>query len=127
MNWSKLTKINWDVVGNKVVDYATLYGVKLLVALLIFIVGKWIAKKVQHYTQKILLARKVDETVVKFVGNILYIALFAMVILAVLGKLGIQTTSFVAIFGAAGLAIGLALQGSLSNFASKMACKKRIP
>jgi len=118
MNWSKLAEINWDAVGTKIVDYVTLYGVKLLMALLIFIVGKWVAKKVQQYTQKILLARKVDETVVKFAGNILYIALFAMVILAALSNLGIQTTSFVAIIGAAGLAIGLALQGSLSNFAS---------
>ncbi|MCK5808076.1 mechanosensitive ion channel [bacterium] len=118
MKWKKLTEIEWGVVADKAIGFSTEYGLKLLVALLIFLIGKWFAKKIQHYTQKVLLARKVDETIVKFAGNILYIALFAMVILAALSKLGIQTTSFVAIFGAAGLAIGLALQGSLSNFAA---------
>ena len=60
----------------------------------------------------------VDETLISFVGNLTYIALLAFVIIAALNQLGIQTTSFIAVIGAAGLAIGLALQGSLANFAA---------
>ena len=62
--------------------------------------------------------REVDPTIVSFTIGLTYIALMAFVILASLGQLGIQTTSFIAIIGAAGLAIGLALQGSLANFAA---------
>jgi small conductance mechanosensitive channel len=61
---------------------------------------------------------KVDETLVKFVGNITYVVLIVIVVIAALNQLGVQTTSFIAIIGAAGLAIGLALQGSLANFAA---------
>jgi len=60
----------------------------------------------------------VDVTLVSFAGNLIYVALLAFVIIAALGQLGIQTTSFIAILGAAGLAVGLALQGSLANFAA---------
>ena len=63
-------------------------------------------------------AKNIDQTLVKFTGNLTYIALLIFVILAAIGQLGIQTTSFIAVMGAAGLAIGLALQGSLANFAA---------
>ena len=61
---------------------------------------------------------KVDATLVSFVGNLIYVSLLTFVILAALAQLGIQTTSFIAVIGAAGLAVGLALQGSLANFAA---------
>ncbi len=61
---------------------------------------------------------KVDPTLISFLGHMIYIALLTFVVLAALGQLGIQTTSFIAVIGAAGLAVGLALQGSLSNFAA---------
>lgn len=91
---------------------------QIVYAVAIYIVGKWLAKMVTSFIKKLMVKADVDETLVKFVGNLTYIGLLAFVIIAALGKLGIQTASFVAVIGAAGLAVGLALQGSLSNFAA---------
>lgn len=101
--WSDLA---YDVVG------------RIVLALLVLIIGRWVAKLVRKATRNVLNRKSVDPTIVSFVENLVYVALMVFVILAALGKLGIQTASFVAIIGAAGLAIGLALQGSLSNFAA---------
>lgn len=102
----------------KITGYLTLYGLKVVAAIAIFIIGRWVAKLFEKITEKVLEKRHVDPTLVSFVGNLTYIALLVFVILAALSQLGIQTTSFIAVIGAAGLAIGLALQGSLSNFAA---------
>jgi small conductance mechanosensitive channel len=90
----------------------------LVIALAIFIVGHWIAKAARGTIKKVMNRHEVDPTLVNFLGNLIYAALLAVVILAALGRLGIETTSMLAIFGAAGLAIGLALKDSLSNFAA---------
>ncbi|MCD6526088.1 MAG: mechanosensitive ion channel [Desulfuromonas sp.] len=102
----------------RILDLLFLYGPKLLAAIAIFILGRWLAKLVRSTVQRILKKSKVDELLISFVGSLSYMAMLAMVIIAALNQLGIQTTSFVAIVGAAGLAIGLALQGALSNFAA---------
>ncbi len=102
----------------KVYALVMLYGVKVIAAIAIFIIGRWVAKGFRSVTKRLMSKRNVDPTIVGFVGNLIYMALLAFVIIAALGQLGIQTTSFIAILGAAGLAIGLALQGSLANFAS---------
>lgn len=102
----------------KVWELITIYGLKVLAAIVIFVVGRWIAKLITNVIRKMIRKGDVDPTISKFVGNMVYIALLAFVVLAALSQLGIQTTSFIAILGAAGLAIGLALQGSLSNFAA---------
>ena len=102
----------------KVYDLVMLYGVKVIAAIAIFIVGRWVAKGFRSGTKRLMDKRNVDPTITGFVGNLTYMALLAFVIIAALSQLGIQTTSFIAILGAAGLAIGLALQGSLSNFAA---------
>ena len=94
------------------------YGLKVIAALAIFIVGRWIAGWAKGLTARIFTRRKVDPTIVSFVGHLTYIALLTFVVIAALAQVGIQTTSFVAVIGAAGLAIGLALQGSLANFAA---------
>lgn len=94
------------------------YGVKVVLAIAVYIVGKWIAKSIASLIEKGMSAKGVDSTVGTFTKNIAYYALLTMVIIAALGQLGIQTASFVAIIGAAGLAIGFALQGSLANFAA---------
>lgn len=94
------------------------YGLKLIAALAIFIIGRWVAKGVRHLLERIMTKSGVNETLVSFTTNLAYIALLAFIVIAALGQLGIQTTSFIAVLGAAGLAIGLALQGSLSNFAA---------
>ena len=95
-----------------------IWGVKILAALLIFIIGKWIAKMIGKLIYKAMIKSKTDETLSGFISNITYFLLLIFVVIAAISKLGVQTASFVAIIGAAGLAIGLALQGSLSNFAA---------
>ena len=102
----------------KIWELLTLYGLKVVAAIAIFVVGRWVAKVVAGIIRKMMTKANVDPTLQKFVANIAYIALMAFVVVAALNQLGIQTTSFIAILGAAGLAVGLALQGSLSNFAA---------
>lgn len=94
------------------------YGVKILGALAILIVGMWVAKQLKKGIAKVMENRKVDPTLISFTVSMLYVVMQVFVIVAALEKLDIKTTSFVAILGAAGLAIGLALQGSLANFAA---------
>ena len=94
------------------------YAIKVLVALVIFIVGKWLSKLVSKALAKVMLHNKVDPTVASFVASLVYGLAFALTIIMAISHLGFNTTSLVAILGAAGLAVGLALQGSLSNFAS---------
>lgn len=97
---------------------AVTYGLKLIMAIVVYVIGKWVANVIAGALEKGMSAKNVDPTVARFTRNIAYYALFAMVIVAALGQLGVQTASFVAIVGAAGLAIGFALQGSLANFAA---------
>ncbi len=105
-------------IVEKIMDALALYGMKILAAVIILVVGLWLAKKVKGCFVKALEKREVDPTLVGFFGSMLYGALVIFIVIAAIGKLGVQTTSFVAVIGAAGLAVGLALQGSLSNFAS---------
>ncbi len=97
------------------ITYASEYGLKILAALLIFVIGKWAVKKLTALTKTVMEKANVDKTLVEFAESLVYFVLLMVVILAALNTLGINTTSFIAIFGAAGLAIGLALQGSLAN------------
>ncbi len=94
------------------------YGVKILGALIVLVVGMWIAKLIKKGVVRLMEKRNVDPTLISFVSSLLFMALKIFVIVAALEKLNIKTTSFIAILGAAGLAVGLALQGSLANFAS---------
>ncbi|UTJ07016.1 mechanosensitive ion channel family protein [Arcobacter roscoffensis] len=106
-------------IPENIVEILGGYVFSLLMAILIFLVGKWIVNRIVAVLGKLL--RKVkgmDETLVKFLENIVYYALMIVVILTALSELGVETTSFLAILGAAGLAIGLALKDSLGNFAS---------
>jgi small conductance mechanosensitive channel len=102
----------------KLQEWGTFYGLKIVAAIIVFVVGRWVAKVLRNLVESMMTRAKVDKTLVRFVGNLTYIALIAIVIIAALNQLGIQTTSFIAIIGAAGLAVGLALQGSLANFAA---------
>ena len=94
------------------------YGLKVLAALVILVVGLLVVKVLKKVIVKGMERHKVDPTLIKFLTSLISVALQAFVIVAALGRLGIQTASFIAVLGAAGLAVGLALQGSLSNFAS---------
>jgi small conductance mechanosensitive channel len=92
--------------------------IKIFIALLIYLIGKWIAKRVTNVVKKLMNARDADPTLVNFLSNVVYAILLVAVILAALDTLGLPVTSLLAIVGAAGLAIGLALKDSLGNFAS---------
>ncbi|MCU7959190.1 MAG: mechanosensitive ion channel [gamma proteobacterium symbiont of Bathyaustriella thionipta] len=94
------------------------YGLKILAAIAVFIIGKIIASWLRRLVTKVMDKGGADPIIIGFTSSIAYIGMMAFVVVAALGQLGIQTTSFIAILGAAGLAIGLALQGSLANFAA---------
>lgn len=102
----------------KVQELFAVFGVRIIAAIVILIVGWWVAKIIRNSLRNVLTKRQVDPLLVSFVGHLAYALLMVFVILAALGKLGVQTTSFVAVVGAVGLAIGLALQGALANFAA---------
>ncbi|CZF83688.1 mechanosensitive ion channel protein [Grimontia sp. AD028] len=94
------------------------YAVNVVTALLILFIGNWVVKKVAGSVAAVLKKRDLDQTVVDFIENMVRYVMFAIVLIAALGRVGVETASIVAVIGAAGLAIGLALQGSLSNFAA---------
>ena len=104
------------------VDYMNLYvipwAINIISALVVFIIGRWVAKLVIKAMSKVMQRAKVDETLISFLGNVLYVALLIVVIIAALDRLGVNTTSVLAVFATAGLAVGLALKDSLSNFAA---------
>jgi small conductance mechanosensitive channel len=102
----------------KVIDIGTVYGIKIISAIIVFLIGKWIAVIVRNSIRKLMVKREADPALISFSTAMIYAALMAFVIIATLARLDIQTTSLIAILGAAGLAIGLALQGALSNFAA---------
>lgn len=95
--------------------YASEYGLKVLFSIAIFILGKIIVKKVTAILKLLMHKAKVDNTLVEFLSNVIYFVLLVVVVLASLSTLGINTASFLAVFGAASLAVGLALKDSLSN------------
>ncbi|TVQ85073.1 MAG: mechanosensitive ion channel family protein [Micavibrio sp.] len=94
------------------------YGVRLLTGVAIFYIGRWASGVISRLIRKGMERARLDKTIVTFVSNIAYYALFGFSIIAALSHMGIETTSLAALVAAAGLAVGLALQGSLSNFAS---------
>ncbi len=107
-----------ETISNLFQDYVVVYGLNIFFALTIFIIGKWVASVITNIAEKLMLKSKVDQVLVDFVGGIIKSVLILFVIIASLGELGVDTTSLVALIGAAGLAIGLSLQSSLQNFAS---------
>lgn len=107
-----------DYLTNNVPYYLIMYGSKILGSFAILILGKYVAKIITKIIDNLAQKQEIDPTLIKFSGKIIYVILLIVVIITALGNLGIETTSFIAVLGSAGLAIGLALQGSLSNFAS---------
>jgi len=99
-------------------DAAVGFTIKVVFALGIIVIGRWIARLIAHFAERALNRSQLDATLVNFLKNIVYFTLVIFAFIAALNKLGIETTSFVALVGASGLAVGLALQGALSNFAA---------
>ncbi len=94
------------------------WGMKVVAAGLVLLIGNWIAKKLATLFVVVMERHEIDVTLTKFLRNILYYAMLAAVVIAAAGQLGVNTTSFLTVIGAAGLAIGLALKDSLSNFSA---------
>ena len=94
------------------------WGIRIITALVIFIIGRMIAKWLTNLVRKIMAKSGLDEALIKFLGGIIYTVLLVAVILAAIDQLGVNVTSLLAVLGAAGLAVGLALKDSLSNFAA---------
>lgn len=113
-DWSTIP----ELLRDKGVDLGIDLGIKVATALAIFLIGKFLIKILVRGISKVMQKQGVDKTLESFICNLVRISLMVVVVIAAIGAIGIQTTSFIAIFGAAGLAVGLALQGSLSNFAS---------
>ena len=107
-----------DFSADTLMNYISLYSLKVLGAIAIFLIGKWAVRLATNLAKKLMVKGDVDTTLVSFVGNIAYALGMTFVVIASLGQLGVETTSLAAILAAAGLAIGLALQGSLSNLAA---------
>ena len=113
-----MESISTFLENNDFQQLALAWGLKLITALLIFFVGRWITRWATKALRRILELQDMDETLVSFLGNIVNAVLLTAVIIAALQTLGMPVVSLVAVLGAAGLAIGLALKDSLGNFAS---------
>tara|TARA_B100001750_G_C15388567_1_gene536219 strand:+ start:44 stop:886 length:843 start_codon:yes stop_codon:yes gene_type:complete len=113
-----MSSLNWTQLWEKIISLSSEFGLQLLTALVIFWVGRFIAKAAQDALHRILQSQQVDKILETFVCNLAYWAIMIFVIIAAVHQIGVQTTSLVAMLGAAGLTVGLALQGSLSNFAA---------
>jgi len=110
--------IDIEAILQKVYEYLAQYGFKVIGALIIFLIGRWLAKIISRWIEKALIKSRVDKTLAKFIKNLSHIVLLVFVVMSAVAPLGVKTTQFAVVVGAAGLAIGLALQGSLANFAS---------
>ncbi len=111
----ELTKL--QRVLEQLVDFGVTAGGRLLSALLIFIIGRFIISFLKKVVARLMIRRKVDPSIQSFVKSLVSISLTVLLIIAVIGKLGVETTSFAALLASAGVAIGMALSGNLQNFA----------
>lgn len=106
-------EINWD----QIIELVTHYGLRLAGAIIALIVGLWIIKSITKFARKTMVKKEVDPSLQGFFASLINIGLKTLLVVSILGMVGIEMTSFIAILGAAGLAIGMALSGSLQNFA----------
>ncbi len=109
---SKLSQI-----GSDLIDKAIAFGIDIIIAVIIFVIGKFIIKFILKFVDRIFAKSSADEGVAKFIHSVLKVALYIILAITICGQIGIETTSFAAIVASGGLAIGLAFEGSLSNFA----------
>ncbi len=115
------TSVNADNLNKLLAEGQQLiadFGIRLITAAIVFFVGRWVARQLQRFIRKAMTKAKMDPNLVSFLSNITFYAIVGFVIIIALGQLGIETSALLAILGAAGVAVGLALQGALSNFAA---------
>lgn len=111
------SSISWDVFLSKVVDLGTVYGSKIIAAVVVFIIGSWIIRRLNRIVGIVMDKRHVEPSLATFVKSLVRITLNFLLVIILIGTLGIETSSFIALFASAGVAIGMALSGTLQNFA----------
>lgn len=109
---------NMNLVMNKITEYATTFGVKILAALAFWVVGRWLIGAAVRMVQRGLSKQSVDPTVLRYIGSVITVTLNILLVIGILGYLGVQTTTFAALLAAVGLAIGMAWSGLLANLAA---------
>lgn len=112
-----LSNLPLDVVINKLIDLVVSFGGRLLVAIIVFFIGRWLIKRIINLIVKGMQRRKVEASLFSFTRSMVKITLYFLFIIIIIGILGIETSSFIALFASAGIAIGAALSGTLQNFA----------
>ncbi len=111
------SSVSLDVFLTKMIDLGISAGTKILLAILVFIVGRWIVRHLNKLLAKVLDKRHVEASLSTFIKSLVNITLTLLLVIVVIGVLGIETSSFIALFASAGVAIGMALSGTLQNFA----------
>lgn len=109
--------VNWDVLFEKIFNLATALGSKLVAAIIIFTVGRWIVRKLKKMVCTILVKREVEASLATFTRSLTSIVLNFLLVLIVVGTLGVEISSIIALFASIGVGIGMALSGTLQNFA----------
>lgn len=109
--------MSWDVFLDKLINLGTALGSKLLAAILIFLIGRWIVKRLKRLVCNILEKRHVEASLATFTRSLMSITLNFLLILMVIGTLGVETSSIIALFASIGVGVGMALSGTLQNFA----------
>jgi small conductance mechanosensitive channel len=107
-----------EKITDQLIVFATTYGLKIVGAILILIFGRFFAGVARKMVRRIAIKSNLDDSIVSFLSSLTFFLVIAFAVIAALAKFGMQTASFVAVLGAAGFAVGFALQGSLSNFAA---------
>ena len=114
---NSLSTMSLDTLVNKLIDLSVSFGSKILVALLVFFIGRWIVKKLNRLVINILTKRHVEASLATFTKSLVSITLNFTLVIIIISVLGIETSSFIALFASAGVAVGMALSGTLQNFA----------
>lgn len=109
--------LSWDVFLSKVIDLGTAFGSRIIGAIIILIVGSWLIRRLNRLIVSILEKRHVEASLASFIKSLVRITLNFLLVIILISKLGIETSSFIALFASAGVAIGMALSGTLQNFA----------
>jgi small conductance mechanosensitive channel len=113
-----MEQIDLESILRQLINIVTAWGLNIIGAIVLLIIGRFVARWVRQLIRRLMQRGQADATLVPFVAGLTYYLILAFVAVAVLGMVGVQTASMVAVLGAAGLAVGLALQGTLANFAS---------
>ncbi len=108
---------NYQNLIEKAYEVLLIYGPKIVLAIIVLLIGLWVINRFTKVTRKVMTKQNVNVSLIGFISSLTNVGLKVLLLVSVAGMIGIQTTSFIAILGAAGLAIGLALQGTLANFA----------